>query len=636
MRDFISRHDVVKRDFGFPSPLTIGNGRFAFTCDITGLQTLYDEQQEAGMPLCTMAEWGWNSIGNPEGPVEKTGYEFNGRHVYYASESHRGNEQSYNWFRTNPHKFDLVRLSFWDDGFITKNEINSVFQRLNLYDGILESMFGYGFGKVEVKSVCHPQKDILGFQIKQQGDVCLNLFIAFPGSSPDISGADWEHCGKVMVEDMGNYIIFTHSLEKITYKVILMSSAPITISDFHDDGYILDIPLDFTMTVGFYRENCVCPLDMEYSSLLAHAKCHWNGFWSQTVFPEIMFSNDKLTHRAILSLYLTAIQCSGTIPPAETGLTCNSWYGKFHLEMHPWHIAYAPFWNHKELLVDSLEWYRKIKLKARENAACNGYKGLRWPKMVDHEGNDSPSRIAVFLIWQQPHLIYLLDCLNDAELYEKYWDLIEGTADFMADYPVYNSRLDIYEMLPPLIPAQEVFEASTCFNPSFELEYWRWALKKASYIGSLLGKKTNALWLRVANKLSRASIHDGVYVSAESAPDTFEKNNSDHPIMLACLGFLPGTEIDKTVMLNTIKKVDCIWQKKTLWGWDYALMSMTYARLGLIKNALSILLTEAPHNIYLLNGNCPCGDDLPSYLPANGSLLLALSIIQEEINKMKD
>ena len=62
----------------------------------------------------------------------------------------------------------------------------------------------------------------------------------------------------------------------------------------------------------------------------------------------------------VLSQYLTAIQCSGSQPPQETGLTVNSWYGKFHLEMHWWHAAHFALWNRLPLLEKSLGWYESI------------------------------------------------------------------------------------------------------------------------------------------------------------------------------------------------------------------------------------------------------------------------------------
>jgi len=43
------------------SPFTVGNGKFAFTADITGLQT-FPDFYEKGIPLATQSEWGWHAF----------------------------------------------------------------------------------------------------------------------------------------------------------------------------------------------------------------------------------------------------------------------------------------------------------------------------------------------------------------------------------------------------------------------------------------------------------------------------------------------------------------------------------------------------------------------------------------------
>ena len=50
----------------------------------------------------------------------------------------------------------------------------------------------------------------------------------------------------------------------------------------------------------------------------------------------------------------------GSLPPQETGLTCNSWYGKFHLEMHWWHAVHFALWDRLPLLERSLGYYDDI------------------------------------------------------------------------------------------------------------------------------------------------------------------------------------------------------------------------------------------------------------------------------------
>jgi hypothetical protein len=133
---------------------------------------------------------------------------------------------------------------------------------------------------------------------------------------------------------------------------------------------------------------------------------HWSEFWSTGAAIDLA-ANSELERRVVLSQYLTSIQCAGSLPPQETGLTCNSWFGKFHLEMHFWHAAHFAHWKRPALLQRSLDYYMSILPSAREKARSQGYKGARWPKMTDPSGTDSPSSIGPLLIWQQPHPIVL-------------------------------------------------------------------------------------------------------------------------------------------------------------------------------------------------------------------------------------
>src|SRR5438309_6539238 len=62
----IDRQAVVRRNnpvVGKVDPfsaLTVGNGNFAFTADVTGLQTFNDVYREE-FPLCTCAHWAWHT-----------------------------------------------------------------------------------------------------------------------------------------------------------------------------------------------------------------------------------------------------------------------------------------------------------------------------------------------------------------------------------------------------------------------------------------------------------------------------------------------------------------------------------------------------------------------------------------------
>jgi hypothetical protein len=56
-RDVVSRHNPTLRGIDPRSPLSVGNGEFAFTADPTGLQT-FPQPYETQMPLCTQSQWG--------------------------------------------------------------------------------------------------------------------------------------------------------------------------------------------------------------------------------------------------------------------------------------------------------------------------------------------------------------------------------------------------------------------------------------------------------------------------------------------------------------------------------------------------------------------------------------------------
>ena len=69
--DTIDREALVKRNnphvvtVDTLASLTVGNGEFAYTVDVTGLQT-FPELYRNGVPLGTQSQWGWHSFPNPD------------------------------------------------------------------------------------------------------------------------------------------------------------------------------------------------------------------------------------------------------------------------------------------------------------------------------------------------------------------------------------------------------------------------------------------------------------------------------------------------------------------------------------------------------------------------------------------
>jgi hypothetical protein len=111
----VSRHNVVLRNFDAESPLSVGNGQFAFTADVTGLQT-FPEAFEKSTPLGTLSQWGWHSAPNPRGwSIEEfkfTEFDSHGRKVGYADIPGDRRTPEVEWLRRNPHRLHLGRIGF--------------------------------------------------------------------------------------------------------------------------------------------------------------------------------------------------------------------------------------------------------------------------------------------------------------------------------------------------------------------------------------------------------------------------------------------------------------------------------------------------------------------------------------------
>src|SRR6267378_1121807 len=164
-KSVIDRHSPSLYKLDPLSPLSVGNGEFAFTADITGLQT-FPRAYENAMPLCTMSHWGWHTSPLPSGldpqAFRLTQYDTHGRQVGYQTSS-EGQSELYKWLRENPHRLHLgqVGLRLWLSGSreAEASDISGAEQRLDLRTGILTSRFKLEGESVTVKNAVHPDLD---------------------------------------------------------------------------------------------------------------------------------------------------------------------------------------------------------------------------------------------------------------------------------------------------------------------------------------------------------------------------------------------------------------------------------------------------------------------------------------------
>ena len=621
----VERHNPVLTAMDIHSPLSVGNGEFAFTADITGLQT-FAERYETGCPLCTQSQWGWHSFPNPGGfSLEK----FRMAEGGYPVES-AGQKDAYNWLRENPHRLNLARIGLR----LPAGEPVKIRQTLELWTGILTSHFEIDGKPVDVETCVHPLYDLLAVTLKsplmEKGGLAIG--IAFPYGGTGIGASDWSkpalHRTTIERQSARSYS-FRRELDADRYSMNLMWEGEALLSPGAQQEFILTPQGSrFTFTAHFSPQPVRMGPSVEQT--LAASRENRAKFWNGGIVatPE----NEELERRVVLSQYLTAIQSAGSLPPQETGLTCNSWYGKFHLEMYWWHTAHFALWGRPELLERSFDYYERILPAARATARRQGFVGARWPKMVGPDGRESPSNVGPWLIWQQPHPIQIAELLYQAKpvraTLDRYAAIVFESADFMASFARLDEANARFVLGPPVIPAQENHLPHETWNPTFELEYWADALEIAQDWRRRLRMKEVDQWERVRSKLSALPVRDGVYLAHENCPQTYTERNRDHPSLLMALGYLPGNKADAGTMRRTYERVLETWNFDDTWGWDYGMMAMTAARLGDRKRALQALLMDTPKNRWLPNGHTWQRANLPVYLPSNGALLSAVAMMR--------
>ena len=175
----VTRNNPIITEADPLASLTVGNGHFATTVDMTGLQS-FPFEYGAGVPLTAMSDWGWHKFENTTGLTpqesEKTFDLGHGHPEVYAveyktpSNSPKGGEKSRNqqateYFRVNPHRLNLgtIGLDLQDSqgSLLPLTSLKDPKQTLHLWDGEIESLFTADGEQVEVTTGVHPAKDEL-------------------------------------------------------------------------------------------------------------------------------------------------------------------------------------------------------------------------------------------------------------------------------------------------------------------------------------------------------------------------------------------------------------------------------------------------------------------------------------------
>lgn len=676
----IDRQVVVKRNNPIVTKadtlasLSVGNGHFVTTVDVTGLQS-YPQDYKNGVPLCAMTDWGWHRFPNTKSlkPSDsEKAFDFGHGHkevyaVEYKKVEDGMHKDATEFFRVNPHRLNLgavgLNLSDAKGNRISLSQITDIRQEQNLYDGEIISSFVADGQNVEVSTGVHPDKDALYARIRSQllsdKRATLRLHFPYPTGKHADDASDWtkpeKHLSDVISQTEHTALI-KRTLDATVYYVLLQWEGRAVLRKYAPHDFELS-SLDDTLTIAVeYLSDIPSKSDFCFENYHNATLHHWNAWWSNGAIVDFSACTDsrakELERRVVLSQYLTQINCANNMPPQESGLTYNTWFGRPHLEMTWWHVVDFALWDRPEVVAKILKWYNNTAYPvARKIAERQGFKGVRWMKMTDPWAGEAPSNTGSFLIWQQPHYIYLAEEMYRAdptsETLREYGEQVEATAEFMADFVTFDTKHKKYT-LKGATAMQECMTKDISYNQPFELAYWSYGLSVAQKWRERQGKARVALWDDIIDNLSTLPENNGIYTAGQpigisdsheafdpfDAPtkkiETFaDKCRNDHPAVLGACGLLPYTSLyNMEKMKGTLDWVMKNWNWQTTWGWDYGMIAMTAARLGYPETALKALLIDTQKNTYLPSGhNFQTPDRLRIYLPGNGALLTAIAMM---------
>lgn len=654
----IDRHSVVKRNDivhtkpNLQAPLTVGNGKFAFTVDPTGLQT-FPEIYDSGFVLGTMADFGWHYRPNPNNyKIEDVYKEFDshGRKVLYAYDhpvNIEGSKLPYRrpvriwlkdaskWLYENPSRMDLGQIGLAmkkaDGTRPGVNDLKNIRQHLELWTGVLTSYFELDGQPVTVQTMVHPTLDMVAVKIQSPllDNNRISVEIKFPYANGTWTGssADWDnpekHATDIISETQTRLDLSRHLDDETStlddYKCTVAYPKGTTVKRESKHHF------QFFPAGGGQMELCMAFAETaipdklpSFSKTKDSTVEYWKNYWSKGGFIDLSESKDPrwkaLEKRIILSQYVTAVNCASKLPPQECGLVQKSWHGKFHMEMLWWHTAHFALWGRTPLMLNSMDYYNDIMESAKHRAQVQGYKGARWPKMTDPKGGESPNSINPFLVWQQPHPLYFAELHYrqnpSQETLNSWWNIVRETADFMASFAAFNKDTGFYDLGPPLNDVHEDSEISGTKNTPYEVVYFRFGLAIARKWRERMGLAPDPLWDKV---------------QAHLAP--LESKNGRYTAPAIVFGTLPlPQDIDFRVLDNTVQHWAANLPEQAC-SWSYPVQAMAAARAGRPDLAIDILLFPSECNSVSDAGYNYWNDVVPVYLPGNGALLSAVAMM---------
>jgi len=241
----VSRYNITKSLADTLKQVAVGNNEFYFTTDITGLQTLSSGINQGSKTLRQKSYYKGYSL--PEIGLMIV-------------------------------KEDNTEISYAD--------LQDPSQMLDLWNGIIESRFKAGAVMVNLKTVCHPDYNMISVRIASEMliDRRLKIKVSFPDgntiSSGGISGLRRNPMPEI-VSDSQNIVLISNHLLHPEYYVQLWKNSAVLTTDGKYTFYLNPLKPDsvFSFSIQFL-DNLADGRVQNFGETMAASKKSWNSFWN--------------------------------------------------------------------------------------------------------------------------------------------------------------------------------------------------------------------------------------------------------------------------------------------------------------------------------------------------------------------
>ncbi|KAK7744698.1 hypothetical protein SLS62_010117 [Diatrype stigma] len=552
-------------------------------------------------------------------------YVTHGRNVSYDIPDPKLPEIS-QWLISNPNRINLGRIGLkYKGASLTASQIKEPRQELDLWTGAIKSTFKVDDQEVAVTTRGDLETDAVTFEIDSElissGSLQVELDFPYPPIHTTkykyevfVGSYDFplNHSTSIDNGSVSGAAHIHHELQQTSYFINLRwpLTSPLNLSRDEPEGSInvtahrytlasdskagpSSSLITFTARFSLEKEQADLPLVVETRNIIG-----WRKYWTEGGFVDLTSSSNpnatELQRRIVLSQYHVRVNSAAKgQSPQESGLMNNGWYGKFHMEMVVWHNAHWATWGRQKYFDNIFpELYETLLPSSLTRAKAMGWEGARWPKMTElNTGVSSPGGINGFLLWQQPHPMYLAELAYQASpttaTLERWDQILTATADYMASYAWKNETTGKYDLGPPAYGVTENTPPTESRNLAYEVAYWRYALDVARSWKQRLDQRVPEAWTTVASHLAQPpraddglyAVYDGLSSSWWSDPELA----GDPRSLVMLQGILPDTAaavVDPEVARRTADMVWEVWGDADIRGWGRPVLAINAARIG--------------------------------------------------------